>query len=196
VVISLFFLREALLEIFSQRSPRYAVARPEVKGEGISRLRSCSGSGRKPILRHESISKHRWRASMITLTMAGIYALQTQREFIGGPYPYSDFASAWDGVAFGKALDTFAPRELARYLDLYNVKWMLCHSSACTSAMSALPDAAQVAMIGPVAAFARQTVSSYFIEGSGVVKSRCINRVSVEVDDVGDVVLKYHWVPA
>jgi hypothetical protein len=192
-----FFVREAALEIFSERAARYAVARPEVKGEGplsprlVDWIRTNTDASSR-VFFETSLARIHDHAHM-----AGVYALQTQREFIGGPYPYMDFVSAWDGVAFGRPLETIATADLVRYLDLYNVKWMLCHSAPCRRAMEALPETSSVATIGPLVAYRRQVTPGFFIAGSGNVRGRCINRVDIEVDGAGagEVVLKYHWVP-
>ncbi|HUP08285.1 MAG TPA: hypothetical protein VMU47_14100 [Caldimonas sp.] len=193
--LSLLFVREAAIEIFTQRPGRYAVAPPEVKGEGalsnalVAWLRANTDPSARVFL-ETSLARIHDRAHM-----AGIYALQTQREFIGGPYPFTDFASAWDGVAFGQPLQRRSPGELARYLDLYNVRWMLCHTSACRAAMEALPDTRPVAVIDTVTAYERRQQPGYFALGMGEVLARCVNRVEVSVQGAGPAVLKYHWVP-
>ena len=47
--------------------------------------------------------------------MAGYYAYTSQREFIGGPYPFQHFATFWDGTAFHKRLGGLPPSEFAKY---------------------------------------------------------------------------------
>lgn len=193
--ISGYFVREAALEVFSSRAARYAVARPEVKGEGplstqlVDWIRTHTDTSAR-VLFENSLARVHDHAHI-----AGLLALQTQREFIGGPYPFTDFASAWDGVAFAQPLTTLPPPELVRLLDLYNVKWMLCHSAQCRSAMAALPGVVEVATLGTVVAFERPMTPSYFISGDGSVRARCINRVDIEAHGAGPLVLKYHWVP-
>jgi hypothetical protein len=191
----LFTVRDAGLEVFSQRDARFAVVRPEVKRDHalsttlVDWLRNRTTPSAR-VYFETSLGRIHDRAHM-----AGIYALQSQREFIGGPYPFTDFASAWDGFAFGRRLETLAPTELARYLDLYNVQWMLCHSSSCRLAMAALTDTREVATIGAITAFERAMTPSYFLNGSGVIRARCINRLDIETPGDIDIVLKYHWVP-
>ena len=193
--LSLLFVREAGIEIFTQRPGRYAVAPPEVRGEGalsnalVAWLRANTDPSAR-VFFETSLARIHDRAHM-----AGIYALESQREFIGGPYPFTDFASAWDGVAFGQPLQRRPASELSRYLDLYNVRWMLCHTTACRSAMEALPDTRQVGKIDAVTAYERSQQPGYFAIGTGEVLARCVNRVEVSVQGAGPVVLKYHWVP-
>jgi hypothetical protein len=193
--VSALLARDAVLEIFSQRSARYAVTRPEVKGEGdfSRRLESWIRTNTDPSARiyfETSLGRVHDHAHM-----AGIYSLHTGREFIGGPYPFTDFASAWDGFGFGRPLRNIPPAELTSLLDRYNVRWMVCHSADCRSAMEAVSDATRVEVIAPVSIYARRSTSSYFLEGAGTVRSRCINRLDVELASAGDVVLKYHWTP-
>jgi len=194
--VSLFFMRETFNEVFTQRSARYAVARPEVKGEGpISRaivdwLRADTDGGAR-VYFEQSMGRIHDGAHM-----AGSFAAQTGREFIGGPYSHTDFASAWDDFAFGHRLEQISPAAMTAYLDRYNVRWMLCHSAACKKAMAALPDTRWQADIGPVSAYARAAAPGWFFEGSGTVERRCINRVEFAVDGAPDeIVLRYHWLP-
>lgn len=191
----LFMLRDATLEVFAERAARHGVTHPEVKGEGplstalVSWIRTETDPSAR-IYFENSLARIHDGAHM-----AGAYALQTGREFIGGPYPFTDFASGWDGWAFGRPLKASDGAGLSRYLDLYNVKWILCHSEACRATMAGLPDAAQTATIGPVTAFTRRMAPSYFFAGKGTVLERCINRIEVEAMEADEVVLKYHWVP-
>lgn len=138
-----FFLREAEREILAPaETGRYAVAAPEVKGEGeLSR----------PLLdflatQTDASARVFFELSLARVHdgghMAGLYALASNREFIGGPYPFTDFASAWDDFAFGKPYAEHSPEQLNAFLDAYNIRWMLCHSAACRAARRPCPESA------------------------------------------------------
>lgn len=194
-LVGLAFVREAWVEIFTTRPGRYAVPPPEVKGEG-----ALSQSITDFLQQHTDNSARVYFETSLGRIhdrghMAGLYALAANREFIGGPYPFTDFANAWDATAFGQALSALSTSALAKHLDLYNVKWMLCHSSACRQAMTALPGVSQVADLGLVTAYERPIQGNYFASGAGRVLRRCFNLVELETEGTGEMVLKYHWVP-
>ena len=190
-----FFVREALLEVFANRPARYAVTRPEVKGDGAVSIDIVK------LLKERTDRSARvfFETSLARVLdgahVAGFYALASDREFIGGPYPYNGFVNAWDNFAFGRRLSDFPTDELVRYLDLYNVRWMVCHSAACRQAMSAIAGVRGVAEAGPVTLLERPMVSSYFIAGTGSIDARCLNRLEVATAAGSqDLMLKYHWV--
>ena len=188
------FVREAYTEIFTQSKGRYAIAAPEVTGDGpVSPqivdflLRETDPEAR--VYFETSLGRIHDRGHMV-----GLYVLASGREFIGGPYPFIDFANSWDGFAFGRRLDDTPPVELDRLLDMYNVKWMLCHTASCRTA--ALSDGAVArAELGPVTAYERALDTSFFLKGSGRVVERCFNRLELAIDSREGVILKYHWVP-
>jgi hypothetical protein len=190
-----YFLKDGLAEIFGQDGPRYAVTRPEVKGEGpISRgvidwLQANTDVSAR-VFFETSLARVHDHAHM-----AGIYALASRREFIGGPYPFSNYASAWDGFAFGQRLNEYSPAQLSNRLDLYNVRWMICHSAACKAAMQALPGARVAATIETLTIFERSTSPGYFMSGRGRVVSSSVNYLEIEAEPAPAIVLKYHWVP-
>ena len=194
-LLGLVFVREAWVEIFTTRPGRYAVPRPEVKGAGqlsqaiVDFLQQHTDNSAR-VYFETSLGRIHDRGHM-----AGLYALATNREFIGGPYPFTDFANAWDATAFGQALPALSTSALLKHLDLYNVKWMLCHSSACRQAMAALPGVLLVADLGLVTAYERPIQGNYFASGAGRVVRRCFNLVELETEGAGEMVLKYHWVP-
>jgi len=194
-LVTAFFVRDALLEIFGDRTARYAVTRPEVKGDGdvsvaIIKLLREHTDGNARVFFETSLAR-----VLAGAHVAGYYALAADREFIGGPYPYNGFVNAWDNFAFGRRLSDFAPEELVRYLDLYNVRWMVCHSQACRQAMSAIAGVRSVAEAGPMTLLERPLAPSYVISGTGSLEARCLNRLELSAAaGTKELVLKYHWV--
>ena len=189
------FVKESSTEIFGTGSGRYAIQRPEVKGKGpdttalVEWIRSYTDDSAR-IYFENSLGRVHDHTHV-----AGILALETRREFIGGPYPFSHFASAWDGFAFGRPLEQFSAKELLGYLDLYNVGWLLCHTDRCRRAMSAVAGVREAATFGRVTAFTRTGAPGYFVVGKGSIRSRGIDRLEVETEGGAQVVLRYHWVP-
>jgi hypothetical protein len=192
--VTAFFVRDALLEVFGNRSARYAVTRPEVKGDGaisgdIIQLLKTRTDRSARVFFETSLAR-----VLDGAHVAGYYALAADREFIGGPYPYNGFANAWDNFAFGRRLADFPTADLVQYLDLYNIRWMACHTPGCSQAFSAVPGVRQVATVGPMTLLEREMRPSYVLSGTGSVDARCLNRLEVSVAGGTDLILKYHWV--
>jgi hypothetical protein len=190
-----FYVRETFNEVFAESLPKYGVVRPEVKGE-----RPFS----RQLLDYLETRTDRSARVLFELSlgrthdgghMAGLYAWQADREFIGGPYPYLDFANAWDGRAFGKPLQHYTPAELASMLDAYNVGWIVCHSDTCRTATARLPGIIEDGSFGPVVAYRRASWPGFVAQGEAQIVSRCINRLELRTGSSQSVVLRYHWVP-
>lgn len=195
VLVAGFFVRETLLEVFGNRSARHAVTRPEVKGDGATSLAVVE------LLKQRTDRSARvfFETSLARVLdgthVAGFYALAADRELIGGPYPYNGFVNAWDNFAFGRRISDFPTAELVRHLDLYNVRWMVCHSAACRQAMAAITGTRSLAEVGPVTLLERPMTPSYVMAGAGSVDARCLNRLELSTPaGTPEVVLKYHWV--
>lgn len=176
-------------------SPHYGVPAPEVKGDGAVAVQLVR------FLREHTDPHGRifFETSLARVHdgahIAGVLALRADREFIGGPYPGVDFASAWDDKAFGTRLEALSASALESRLDAYNVRWMLCHRDACRRAMLGLPGVRRVADIGPVTAFEREASPGWVVQGGATVVARCHNRLELEGVTGERLVLRYHWVP-
>jgi hypothetical protein len=127
--------------------------------------------------------------------IAGWLAITQQREFIGGPYPYSGFASAWDNNSFGGRNDDRTPEEWLALLDAYNVRWMICHTESCRHAMNQLPGTTKLADWGRVTAYGRKQSAGFVHQGEAQVTASCVNRVELSGVAGEPVVLRYSWVP-
>jgi hypothetical protein len=125
--------------------------------------------------------------------MAGYYAYSTDREFIGGPYTTSSFAGFRDGFIFGTPIQDLPPLKFLEYLKLYNIGWIIAHSNESKDYLK------QFGSILPGASFKElqfYTVNgqhSFFMKGSGVIKDRKHNLVSIAELSNGTVELKYHY---
>ena len=127
--------------------------------------------------------------------VAGYLAVQTQREFIGGPYVHMHHAGFWDGTLFGRPVEAWTAEELIERLRLYNVRWIIVHSPRSQAVMAKLPGVAPRVRRGQIAIFELKGENSYFLQGSGSVSARRWNRL--ELSDIAgqSVVLKYHYLP-
>ena len=191
-----YFVLEMVREIAGPTSQgRYGVAPPEVKGAGpvSTQLLRFLRDHTDPMSRvffEVSLGRVHDAAHV-----AGWLAWASDREFIGGPYPYGDFASAWDGLAFGQALAGRSSTAVGELLDIYNVGWVMCHSSDCKAAMAAVPGHQTLATFGPVTAYRRAAPPGFVLEGQATVLARCINRLELGAVAPTRLVLRYHWVP-
>lgn len=201
-LVYLFVAREALREVFGPPDiPRYAAAPPAVNGVGPTTaalrdfFRARSGEAGR-VLFEMSLGRIHDGAHV-----AAWLAHATGREFIGGPYVYKGYANAWDGYALGAPFGERTAAEWARMLDLYNVRWMACHSDACRTSMQEVPGAVRAAVLGPVTVYDRGSSPGYVLSGQGRVSASCVNRVEVEASaaaaaDGGEaVILAYQWMP-
>ena len=126
--------------------------------------------------------------------MAGYYAITAGREFIGGPYPFMFYAGFWDGFAFGRPLDSMPVAEFQRNLDLYNVGWIVAHTTASQEYLASVPGVALVGEYDDLRAYRVERSLSYFLAGSGRVQERAINRVVLADLKGSEAVLKYHYI--
>ncbi|KFB70961.1 MAG: hypothetical protein AW09_003925 [Candidatus Accumulibacter phosphatis] len=125
--------------------------------------------------------------------ITGYLALQTNREFIGGPYPYLHSASFQKGQAFGKALEKLPAELFMAYLDLYNIGWIIVNTPTNTNYIETLPNVQTVASHKEIRIYRVSQTPSYFLKGHGTITNRKFNRVEA-TDVTGDsIVLKYHY---
>lgn len=125
--------------------------------------------------------------------MAGYYAYATQREFIGGPYPWMHFANSWDRSAFRRPISEIPIERMAEYLSLYNVGAIVVHSDAAKSYFDRMPGIILDAEHGRLRAYLVEGQHSYFIKGAGDVQERGHNRVLIANIKGPELVLKYHY---
>lgn len=125
--------------------------------------------------------------------LAGYYAYSSNREFIGGPYPYSFFAGFWDGFVFGVPIEKIPPQKFVDYLKLYNIGWILVHSDDSKAFLNKIPSIIPGSSFHELQFYTVNEKHGFFIKGSGSVKERKHNYIELS-DLVGDVVeLKYHY---
>ncbi len=84
--------------------------------------------------------------------MPGILPIYTGVEQIGGPYPFTflkhHFATFQKDKTFGKPLEEISPALFWRYIDLYNVRWIVTASPATRAYITRASEAAGAAPAG------------------------------------------------
>jgi len=136
-----------------------------------------------------------WRAHL-----PAILALLTQREYIGGPIPEAEtkyaFVNFYSGILFRKKISDMDPSFLKTYLDLYNIRWIICFTPEAKSVFEQFPsrDIQKELTTGPFSCYRLNRKGDFFLKGSGKVRAG-FNRFELsEVKPVGgEVILKYHW---
>jgi len=125
----------------------------------------------------------------------GYYAFQSDREFIGGPFPFHHFAGFWDSTLFRKPIGTINVDQMQRYLELYNVGWIIVHSEDSKRYFDSMPGVVPLDGFREIKTYMVIQPLSFFISGAGRVIERGHNRI-VLADLTGDeIILKYHFVP-
>jgi len=127
--------------------------------------------------------------------MAGYYAHESRREFIGGPYPFANFAGFWDATAFGKPIEQISQPTFSRYLDVYNVGWILVHSTAAKRYLDNMPGVVPVAGYRELKAYRYERPLTYFLVGDGQVAEQRTNNLVLDNVAGSEIVIKFHYVP-
>ena len=129
--------------------------------------------------------------------ISGYYAYESNREFIGGPYPaypFMHFAGFWDGWLFNKKISDIGQEQFLKYMDLYNVGWIVAHSDESKRFLHDMPGIVPAGKLKQVEVYSVNRSHSYFFAGSGKVLERGHNNIVLD-DLLGDrVILKYHYV--
>lgn len=125
--------------------------------------------------------------------LAGYYAYTSNREFIGGPYPYSYFAGFWDGFVFGLPIEEIPPQKFVDYLKLYNIGWIIAHSNESKAYFKQFDTIIPGTSFNELQFYTVNEKHDFFIKGSGLVKERKHNFLHL-AELTGDVIeLKYHY---
>lgn len=126
---------------------------------------------------------------------AGYLALETNREFIGAPYPFlMPERSFWDKVGFGRPLAELTTRRFVEGLDLYNVGWIITHSEELARRVSELPQVRLLAQKDDVHIFGIERPLSYFKIGDASVVARDFNRLEVTAKAGDKLIMRYQWI--
>jgi hypothetical protein len=127
--------------------------------------------------------------------MAGYYAHEARREFIGGPYPFANFAGFWEATAFGKPMEQLSRPTFSQYLDVYNVGWILAHSTTAKRYLDNMPGVVPIAGYRELKAYRYDHPLSYFLVGSGKVIEQRTNNLVLDNIIGSEIVVKFHYLP-
>src|SRR5262249_604514 len=95
--------------------------------------------------------------------MAGYYRINSDREFLGGPYPFTFKADFWDETVFGRPIASVSHDQLRRLLDLYNVGWVVVHSQAAKQYFETAPGISLAAEHEDLRIYRAERSLSYFV---------------------------------
>ena len=185
--------RELMQEISYGPGPHYGETPPEVKplGDYTRFILSWLAQHTTPDTRvlFETSNGRVYDRSHI----AGYLAYVSRREFIGGPYPFHNFASFWDGVLFSEPISEMTAARFRYYADLYNIGSVVVFSEKSKRFFDSLPFAHPAGALKQLRAYKLDGSPGYFIRGSGTVVARTHNRIQLARLSGPEVVLKYHF---
>jgi hypothetical protein len=190
-----YLAREAVVEALPGSHARIGAVPPYVRGVGprsrwaIAWLKSNTNRSAR-ILFETTRGRFHDGASI-----AGYVALSADRELIGGPYHENFFAGYWDGFAFGRPLKQLQPAAFNRYLELYNIGWILAFSPISRDYLAKQPSVKLVSESDGFAAYKVDRSFSYFLKGQGQVVGRSYNNLRLTGLAGDEVILKYHFLP-
>ncbi len=128
--------------------------------------------------------------------MAGLLALLTKAEFIGGPYASNDRTNFKDGQVLGHDIEDLSDAALAEMLDRYAVGLIIVHSEKARRRLAGFPRATALGSLGPAHAFRLESSVDVFLRGHGRVAESQPGRLRLEGLVGKEVVLKYHFLSA
>jgi len=192
---SVFFILELKNEVSSDDTAHHGGRpSPEVRGPGETTLwltdwlkRNTTDEAR--VLFETSYARIHDKAHV-----AGFLAMETKREFIGGPYISAPPLGFWDGMPFGRPISEFSTDEFSDQLKLYNIGWIIVHFVASKAYLDQHPLLELVAQHGQLNLYKVNQEHSYFLEGRGRVTQRKLNRIDLSEITGEAVTLKYHFV--
>ena len=106
--------------------------------------------------------------------MAGYYAYTSQREFIGGPYPFMHFAGFWDGWLFGRPITEISHSDFLKYMKLYNIGWVVVHSDESKRYLKNIAGVVPLEGFKELQTYKIERVHSYFLYGKGRIQNEGI----------------------
>jgi hypothetical protein len=186
-------IRETRQETTYSRGPRRGLAPPEIRGEGpvTNWLRewiqnNTSGDARV-------LFEHTGKDVYDRTYISSYLGLRTGREFGNYGFPIESSIGFGYGRLFGRDIRKYRPDELRSLLAAYNVGWIITAEDTSTEAVRALPDVHLATERGGIHIFQVTDPPGLFLQGSGKVTSRAINRLSLDELSGREVVIRYHY---
>ena len=123
------------------------------------------------------------------------YGYETNREFIGSPMPEMFFARFVNGRLFGQPIQSMGEERFMTYMDLYNIGWIVAHSSEAKSTLRAFSKVVEMKGCEAWTAYRVNRPLSFFLEGRGVVATSQFNNLVLNGLEGDRVILKYNYLP-
>ena len=189
-----FFGREALREAAPGDHPHTGPAPPYVMGVGhktqwiVEWIKSNTHPSARILFETSQGRFHDGDHS------AGYIAATTQRELIGGVYPGHHFAGFSDGFAFGDKLQNLDSAQFMRYMETYNVGWIMAFNPRSKQYFERQPHVKLMAEFDGLAAYQVTRNYSFFQSGQGLISSQ-YNRLVLDELTGPIVSIKYHYLP-
>lgn len=188
-----FFISELKNELSRNETPHYGSPPPEVRGRGPDTLWLTDWINKNTTNDARVLFETSGGRVHDGAHVAGLLALTTRREFIGGPYVFMHHAGFWDGVVFGKPISEFSNDAFASELDLYNIGWVIAHSKASQTYLDQHPKLELSIRHDHISVYKVKQEHSFFIEGHGTVTGRKLDRIDLDDVSGSSVILKYHY---
>ena len=189
-----FCIRELTRELSTADIPHHGERPPEVRGVGVNSVWILGWLERHTTNNARVLFETSKGRIHDDAHMAGYYALTSDREFIGGHYPLLHFAGFWDDYLFGRPIASLSQEEFDKYVQLYNIGWILAFSDKTKEFLDRFPEITPLEHFGPLQGYVVRGPHTFFIEGSGTVSARSFNRIELNHLTGQSVILKYHYV--
>ena len=196
-VLAIAIVDEVRREASYAPSGRYGSAPPEVRGLGTK------GQAILEWLRSETRPEGRvlFETSLARVHdgghIVGYLAMQSGREFIGGPYN-NFFAGTRDGWMFGRPLESIDQATFLAYLRLYNIGWIVVHSEKSKRYLAQFAGHVEPAnRFEGLQTFVVKQELDFVQEGHASVRTAAYGKLVVDQRGTAGepIVLKYHYVP-
>jgi hypothetical protein len=121
------------------------------------------------------------------------------RQFIGGPWfgtSYHDvsFSNFCFGRIFGRPIEEFSAQNIKKYLEIYNIHWIIAWSDESKALFSSRPDMYPLStQIDKFSIYRVPHNSSFFLKGTGKINV-AYNRIEVSDASQRELILKYHYI--
>ncbi len=127
--------------------------------------------------------------------LPGLLSFYTNREFIGGPYPYGrGFTNFYEGRLFARPIEQFSFHQLKEYMELYNIKWIISFYPSAVECFNSYPEYFIFKeKIGDFSIYVVNREPNYFIKGEGSIKAD-FNNIELSEIKGEEIIIKYHWI--
>jgi len=126
-----------------------------------------------------------------------LWTLESGREVIGGSssegFSTFSFVDFGNGMAFGRPLKQWTPKELRNQLDIYNVGELILWSDNAKQYMSQVPDVKLLLENEPYALYGVEGVRSYLLAGDADSVKATQDCIEISDAQPGRLILKYHY---